>query len=471
MSEELYGAEATEAAAGYSPMPESSPEPAQDSGRELSIRDAANELSDARDARGSREARESPPDTISYRDEHGKRTDKRQTVTRDRAARDLAGYRQQKVEAEQRQEQDLVRAHADALRSGRQSEAQRSLQQNVAPQQSPTTQDYATSASQPGELSAYDRQLVAGARDPQVRASVQATFSAIGQRLQELDSRIANAWSQGQDTGELNKEYLQLSQQLDQVGFVNRAQMAMEWGLPPRVATAIADQSVLEWMQKATQPYEEAYRTVVEKHEQNCAELLGALESVMLWMFPELKHNADPKAVIAIARQQGNHKRADDLSRWYSEFEKAVFVGQQASQRNEQEKREKFQTWARNQDNIFRANNREFLSREHQRAVAESAFDYMQSLGVTREETIRLHDEDILFRSHVGQQVLLDALRWRQAQKARAGLRDKKYVAPTQTLKPGSAETHLEPRGERLPDSMDWKQGARALIERRSKRR
>ena len=158
-----------------------------------------------------------------------------------------------------------------------------------------------------------------------------------------------------------------------QVCFVDRCQMMMQQGLSPKVASAVADREVLEWMQQATNGYEEAYRTAVEKHEQNCMELIGALEGVMLWMFPELQHSRDVNGAIATVRQAGNHKRADDIARWYAQFEQAVQVGQQARQRAEQEKREKFQTWARNQDNIFRSKNR--MSRPSlKRQVAQDAF-------------------------------------------------------------------------------------------------
>ena len=430
--------------------------------------------------RKSNANREDPPDIISYRDQHGKRTDRRQSIKLERGAKDLANYREQKVKAEEREQADLVRAHADALRSARQGPIdaqQRQPERQQAPQgQAPAqTRDYA--ASQPGELSAYDRQLVAGARDPQVRQSVQATQAALPQRLQELDAKISEAYSQGQPWQELlGQEYQRVLQAHEQVCFVDRAQLMMQQGLSPKVAAAVSDRETLEWMQQATNGYEQAYQAAVEKHEQNCMELIGALEGAMLWMFPELQHNADPKAVIAIARQQGNGKRADDISRWYAQFEQAVQVGQQARQRNEQEKREKFQTWARNQDNIFRSKNPEFVSPEHQKQVANEAFEYLESLGITREETIKLHDEDIMFRSHVGQQVLLDALKFRHLQKAKANLPNKRYREPTQTIKPGSAETYLEPRGEQLPASFSGKQSglreaAAILSNRRARKR
>ena len=118
----------------------------------------------------------------------------------------------------------------------------------------------------------------------------------------------------------------------------------------------------------------------------------------MLWMFPELQHSRDVKGVIATVRQ-GNPKRADDIARWYAQFEQAAEVGLQARQRHEQEKREKFAVWARNQDNIFRSRNTEFISPETQKTVALEAFAYLEEKGITRDETIKLHDEDPLLIS------------------------------------------------------------------------
>jgi hypothetical protein len=460
-------------------MPEASTvEPSQDSDSirsdSTSLREASRELTERRESNANRE---DPPDIISYRNnETGKRTDRRATVSREQAAKDLAGYRESKVLEAERQEQDLIRAHADALRSGRQSPIDAAQQQpNNQPQQFAPQGQAPTQASQPGELSAYDRQLVAGARDQQVRANVQFTKHAIEQKMQGLDQKISEAYSQGQPWQELGQEYQQLVQQHNDICFVDRAQMMMQQGLSPRVAAAVADREVLEWMQKATDGYEEAYRTVVERHEQNCWELIGSLEAVIAWMFPELIDSRDINGTIRAVRQ-ANPKRADDIARWYAQFEQAVEVGKQARQRAEQEKRQKFQSWAQNQDSIFRARNKELMSPEAQKTAAFAAFEYLEEKGITKDETIKLHDEDILFRSAVGQEILWEAMQFRRIQNARETLPSKRYRAPVQVLKPGSAETHLEPRGEQLPASFSGRQSglreaAAILSNRRAKRR
>ena len=288
--------------------------------------------------------------------------------------------------------------------------------------------------------------------------------------MQNLDNQIAQAYSQGQPWEQLGQEYQQALQAHNEICFIDRCQMMMQQGLSPRVAAAVADREVLEWMQKATDGYEQAYRTVVEKHEQNCMELIGALEGAIQWMFPELAGARDVKGIIAAVRQS-NPKRADDLSRWYAQFEQAVHVGLQAAQRNAHEKRQKFQSWAQNQDSIFRARNKELISPEAQKAAAFAAFEYLEEKGITKDETIKLHDEDILFRSAVGQEILWEAMQYRRIQNARQTLPNKRYRAPVQTLKPGSAETHLDRTPERLPDTIHGARAAADILNRRRSRR
>ncbi len=471
-TDQQFGQAGVESSQGFHEMPSEAPEPSQDSisSSHDSLREQADKLSERRDSR------EDPPDIISYRDQEGKRTDRRQTVTRERAAEDLAGYREQKTKAEEQEAEAAIREHVDSLRRGGQQQQNANAQPQFSQEQVQAQQNlnnaYQQSPTQPGELSSYDRQLVNGARDPQVRQNVQATQQAIAQRMQDLDSKISQAWSQGQPWQELGQEYQELMQQHDQIGFVNRAQMAMEWGYSPKVASAIADREVLEWVQQATKGYEDAYQAAVEKHENNCMELIGAVEAAIAWMFPELAGAKDVKGVINAVRQS-NPQRADDLSRWYGQFERAVETGLQSRQRGEQEKREKFSAWAANQDNLFRSRNTEFISPETQRTVALEAFEYLESKGITRDEVIKLHDQDELFRSHVGQEILWEAMQFRRMQKAKAGLREKLApAAPGHVLRPGSSEDRIDAdRSEKLPSSMNVRDAAAILERRRARRR
>ena len=166
MSEELYGGPALERDAGFSPM-ELAPEPSKST-------DIGSNSSSLREVANQRVADRGEPeqglDEVSYKkaDERGRptreRSDPRETVKLARAAKDLASYRRSEIDAKEREQANLVRAHADALRGGRQSPLdqqspqpeQQNLLQNVAPQ----GQAYQQSPSH-----GYDQQLVAGARD------------------------------------------------------------------------------------------------------------------------------------------------------------------------------------------------------------------------------------------------------------------------------------------------------------------
>ena len=118
MSEELYGAEATEAAAGYSPMPEAPPSESTDIGSDHdSLRDAAHELT---------ERRETPQglDTVEYKkpDERGRptreRADPKETIKLERGAKDLAAWREAQAKADEAEAEAAVREHVDSLRQG-----------------------------------------------------------------------------------------------------------------------------------------------------------------------------------------------------------------------------------------------------------------------------------------------------------------------------------------------------------------
>ena len=165
----------------------------------------------------------------------------------------------------------------------------------------------------------------------------------------------------------------------------------MEGGLSPKIATAVADREVLEYIQRNVNVYEEGYKEAVAKHESNCMELIGALESVVNWAFPELQYSRNFQAVIAAVGQK-NPGRAADLQAGVRLFEQAAEYGLQARQRNEHEKAERFQTWARNQDNIFRSQNPEFFSPQQQKEVAHEAFEYLESKGISKEEAVMLHE-------------------------------------------------------------------------------
>ena len=117
MSEEQqFGHEAVEASQGFTPMPDTTPSESNTDikGDTASLREAASELNAGRE----RPNGEAPPDEILYRDQHGKPTDKRQTITKERGAADLTAYREAQAKAAEREAEQAVRDQVDGLRQG-----------------------------------------------------------------------------------------------------------------------------------------------------------------------------------------------------------------------------------------------------------------------------------------------------------------------------------------------------------------
>jgi hypothetical protein len=302
--------------------------------------------------------------------------------------------------------------------------------------------------------------------------------AALAQRMQELDARISEVYSQGLPWQDLGQEYEQLRQAHDQVCFVDRAQMLMAQGVPAKIATAVADTEVLSWIKQARDGYEEAAQQFIAKHEKDAEDVVHFAAQMLMDAWPETRNCktvAEVQRVIETIRQR-DPAYASWIDKNLGNFQRAVANCSQVREQRERVEKEKFQTWATNQDNIFRSRNREFISPETQKTVALEAFAYLEEKGITRDEVIKLHDEDPLFRSHVGQEILWEALQWRQLQKAKANLPNKRYRESTQTLKPGSAERYLEPREERLPASFSGRQSglreaAAILSNRRARKR
>ena len=297
--------------------------------------------------------------------------------------------------------------------------------------------------------------------------------------MREVDSQIAQAWSQGQNPGEqLTQEWQGLNQAFEQAGFVERVNLAIQSGMSPKVATAVADRETLEWITQATDQHKAAYDEALQKHHQEAEDILNLNMALLRHGIPELQNCRTQQEISATldAIKMNNPTRGQALAGWFQGVNQAVAHAVRVREEVAQAQKTKFASWATNQDNIFRANNREFLSPEHQKQVALEAFEYLESLGITREETIRLHDEDIMFRSHVGQQVLLDAMQYRRMQKAKANLPSKRApAAPVHVMKPGVAESGIGREPERMPSSFEGNSGLRdaaaILTNRRSKAR
>ena len=457
-------------------MPEVSPEPAESS---ADIGSDSASLREAADQRVADRAEPEPGiDEISYRDQHGKPTDKHLTLKADRAARDLADYRGRQRLAEEREQADLVRAQADALRRQNATNAQppqysaeqRQAQATALSQQAA----YTTTAAQDG-YTAVDQQSAAVARDPAFKQHVQTTTAALIQRANEIHDQIATAQVLGQSWTELGQELEQIRPVYEQYCQIERARGLIEQGVHPEIATAVSSHRTLNWMKEAVDGYETAYRESVARHEASCGELIDALESVVLWAFPELQHARAAGGVNAVIDLVGRHnpKRATDIQAGYRVFEQAAEKGLQARQRGEQQKREEFQVWAHDQDVRFWSEFPEYKSPQVRAHVGAECFKMLQEDGLSQQEIDYLVNNDRLMRSTVGQKVLLRATKYWNAQK---NISVKKQARPspepTHVLRPGSGADRIDAdRSPKLPESMDWRQGARALIERRAKRR
>jgi hypothetical protein len=469
LSEELYGGAATEQAAGFTPMPETSPSESQDTGSDLSIRDAANELTERRDAR--------EPDVIEYKepDKQGRatkeRADPKETVTKERAAKDLTAFRQRREkEAEQEAEQAL-RQHVDQLKNDPQSQARQTAQPQFSQEQKNAQ------AALQGAYN-HDQQIVAAAKNPQFRRNVEYTQKAITDRLAEIDQAVGQAYALGQDTTHLANEFQQLQQAHQQIGFVARARHLIEKGYSPKVATAVADPEVLNFMKSAMEGYEQKYSEAVAKHAQDVEDVVNLTTQAMLAAVPELSHAQTPEAVnavIATLRHQ-NPARAAAIENHFFAFNKAIANSFAVRQQVEQAKQQEFNTWAERQDFAFRSANREFFSPDVQTRVANEAMELLQYLGLSRDEIIHLHNTDRVFRSRAGQQVLFHAVQhWRSqmlSHERRQSIAGKKERPVVTTLRPGSAENRIDSdRAEKMPETLSKDRAVEAILKQRRARR
>ncbi len=431
-----------------------------------SLEDAGRQLAE------SREASETPQGTevveLKHRDEHGRvtreRADPRERLTREEAAKGLAAYRQQAADTREREQEGLVRQHADALRSGIEQQRQPGDVQGEP-------RNLSAYQSWHADVRAYDAQLTEIAKDSTTRASVRATMSQVALRMQELNTQLGTAYAEGWDTTALANEYEHTAAALEQIYFVDRAQNLIAQGLSPRVATALADSETLSFIKTTTDAYENAYRAVVAQHESNCMTLIGKLHNVLLWLFPEMTQSDDIQAVINTVRIS-NPSRADNIARWYAEFEHAIEITKQAHQRHELEKSQQLQEFKDREAYAFRAAHPEFHSVDLQVAAANGVMEMLIDLGMAKDEVTKLYNENELFNSRIGQEILLRAYKnWRAGHTVAS---KKQPASATQTFKPGvSGSVGREP--ERMPAVFEGRSGmmaaARILDARRSKRR
>ncbi len=473
--EEQFGHAGVEQNAGFTPMPDSTPsEPADIGSSHDSLRDAANELSKGRGDYPSE------PEEIAYResDKHGRATDKlvdpKETITRQRAAEDLAAYRERREKEEQEQVKEAIRRDTDAVRSGQQQPQQQPGQQQAYSPEQRSAQAALNQAYTRGDGFSnpqLDHQLIRAAHDPAMQRDVEFTQNSILQRRQEIQRQAEEIQAQGGDLGALQEEDQKLYTQQEQMGFVQRAARLMQIGEHPVVATAFARREVLERFEKVVGEYESAFQSHVQSHEERCSKLIDGIESLVCTVFPEFRSTRDPRSAIAIVRQS-NPQRADDMARGYAQLEQAVQLGMQASQHRELEKAAEFQKFKTEQGKAFIASEPEMRHSDALRVqLSHDCLAMLEDMGMTRDQVREEFNTNRLFNSAPAQRVMLAATKYWLAKRGHAGKRT--TAEPTHTLRPGSSETRIDAdRGERLPASIHGaKEATRLLLNRRSKRR
>jgi hypothetical protein len=484
MPEEQFGQAGLEQQAGFVPMepPASEPAESKDFGSDASsLRDAARELD-----RG-RSAEERPVDEIAYRrqgdDGKVEREFESKTVKMDRAAKDLAEFRQRRARQEEQEINEAIRRDTDALKRGeipaRQSQQPQQPQTSQNVQFGQDAQSYLPhqQAVQAAERARQqqDEALTANARDPGVNNYIKQNQTALGQRLVQLDKEIAEASAVGKDTTAATWEYQALHQQLEGFDFQERVNMGIQMGMSPKVASMVADKDCLSFITAATDGVKNEYRAELQNQSDLAKNVVNIAAQVFISSFPELL-NCKTQNEIQIALdsiRRANPDRARVIEGHIHNFNNAVIHGAEMQHQVTRAKYEQFLAYQANHANVFRAQNKEFMSPTAQKQVAEGVMQYLIGKGMHRDEVIRLHDGlddgSLLFNHHVTQSVLWDAYRYHMS---KTNIPHKKAPAdPVRTLRPGNAETHLEPRVERLPNELSAREAAQILSNRRSRAR
>ena len=360
---------------------ETPPEPSEPSdlgSDHASLRDIANQRSDNRD----------PEPGVDYVEYHNRgadglrskeHTDLKQSIKLERGAEDLKSFREQQKLAEEREAEAAIRQHVDNLRRGGPGTVDQQQPPQWSPEQQNAQQAFHQAYQQPSNgYSPQDQQIYTASVDPQFMADVQATQLDIAQRMQAVDSRIAEAWASGEAgavTEEMQAEWQQLQQAHEQISFVQRAQWAMANGMSPKVATAVADREVLQWIQQSTDGFKRAYEEATLKQVQDSDDVINISLRLVLDAMPELQGVTTQREIDAIFKtiQRQNPARADYIHAHLTNFQNAIRQGLEVKQRAAQIKAERFAVFAKNEDDRFRWMNPEFLSPAHQLEVSKEA--------------------------------------------------------------------------------------------------
>jgi hypothetical protein len=264
--QEQFGQAGVKSAAGLAPMPDAAPadtaasEPASYGSDTGSLREAAKELNRS----------EAPPEELGYtkRNERGEsigRSDDNKTIKLERGARDLNDYRERRLKDAEREAEAALRAQVDELR-GQRGQPQQQFTAEQRSSQAQLNQSYNQQPAEQHNAQGYnqtDQAILTAAKDPGMQRNIAFTQQAIANRLQQLDQEIAQAYASRTDPGGLTLEFEQLYAHKENIDFVQRAQFLMQQGHSPRVATALADREVTEFIRAASTNLETMFKNKI----------------------------------------------------------------------------------------------------------------------------------------------------------------------------------------------------------------
>lgn len=161
--EVLYGQQASEAEAGYKPMPSASPVKSEPDDLDFTPREASEILTAAR-------GDEAPVIPVTYRDvQTGEPRDSNETVSLEQAAHDLTAWRQANEDSRAASVSKDFAAEVDKLRAPQSDEGNVA---ETAPPEKPAKEPAEKPADEPSE-SGLDQDLERALKHPQVRHAVE----------------------------------------------------------------------------------------------------------------------------------------------------------------------------------------------------------------------------------------------------------------------------------------------------------
>jgi hypothetical protein len=214
---------------------------------------------------------------------------------------------------------------------------------------------------------------------------------------------------------------------------------------------------------------EQQAEQVRQQYEQALPMLLQTLQAQQAGEFADIKTMAD---VEKLARE--------DWPRyvlWDAQQKKIAAVSQEvmaAQQRQEAEKRQKWSTFAREQDSLFVEKAPELADPETAAKVQKSAATYLSDLGFSQDDLAAMWngEKDLSLRDHRVQLLIRDGVRYREAQ-AQAKVKAVKTVPQVQRPgvarpSPTEADARVQALTQKFNETGNLKDAAALLAARRA---